>query len=133
MSEGRAAMIRFDNSYARLPEGFFTRTMPTPVRDPQLVALNRPLALRLGLDADWLAGPQGVAMLAGNAMPQGAEPIAQAYAGHQFGGFVPQLGDGRAVLLGEVVAPDGARFDIQLKGAGPTPFSRRGDGRAWLG
>ena len=126
-------MIRFDNSYARLPEGFFTRTAPTPVRDPQLVGLNRPLAERLGLDADWLAGPEGLAMLAGNALPKGAEPIAQAYAGHQFGGFVPQLGDGRAVLLGEVVAPDGARFDIQLKGAGPTPFSRRGDGRAWLG
>lgn len=126
-------MIRFDNSYARLPEGFFTRTAPTPVRDPQLVALNRPLAGRLGLDADWLASPEGIAMLAGNTLPKGAEPIAQAYAGHQFGGFVPQLGDGRAVLLGEVVAPDGARFDIQLKGAGPTPFSRRGDGRAWLG
>ncbi|MFO1139612.1 MAG: YdiU family protein [Paracoccus sp. (in: a-proteobacteria)] len=126
-------MIRFDNSYARLPQGFFTRTAPTPVRDPQLVALNRPLAERLGLDADWLASPPGIAMLAGNALPEGAEPIAQAYAGHQFGGFVPQLGDGRAVLLGEVVAPDGARFDIQLKGAGPTPFSRRGDGRAWLG
>ncbi|MDF3855720.1 YdiU family protein [Paracoccus sp. P2] len=126
-------MIHFDNSYARLPEGFFTRTRPTPVRDPQLVALNRPLAERLGFDADWLASPEGVAVLAGNALPEGAEPIAQAYAGHQFGGFVPQLGDGRAVLLGEVVAPDGARFDIQLKGAGPTPFSRRGDGRAWLG
>ncbi len=126
-------MIRFDNSYARLPEGFFTRTAPTRVRDPRLVALNRPLAERLGLDTDWLAGPEGLAMLAGNTLPEGAEPIAQAYAGHQFGGFVPQLGDGRAVLLGEVVAPDGARFDIQLKGAGPTPFSRRGDGRAWLG
>ena len=126
-------MIHFDNSYARLPQGFFTRTHPTPVRDPQLVALNRPLAERLSLDADWLASPEGIAMLAGNALPEGAEPIAQAYAGHQFGGFMPQLGDGRAVLLGEVVAPDGARFDIQLKGAGPTPFSRRGDGRAWLG
>lgn len=126
-------MIHFDNSYARLPQGFFTRTPPTPVRDPRLVALNRPLAQRLGLDADWLAGPEGLQMLAGNAMPEGAEPIAQAYAGHQFGGFSPQLGDGRAVLLGEILAPDGRRFDIQLKGAGPTPFSRRGDGRAWLG
>ncbi|QFQ86906.1 YdiU family protein [Paracoccus kondratievae] len=126
-------MIHFDNSYARLPEGFFTRTRPTPVRDPRLIALNRPLAERLGLDAEWLASPAGIAILAGNDLPKGAEPIAQAYAGHQFGGFVPQLGDGRAVLLGEVVAPDGARFDIQLKGAGPTPFSRRGDGRAWLG
>lgn len=126
-------MIHFDNSYARLPQGFFTRTAPTPVRAPRLIALNRPLAQRLGLDPDWLAGPEGLAMLSGNALPEGAEPIAQAYAGHQFGGFSPQLGDGRAVLLGEVLAPDGARFDIQLKGAGPTPFSRRGDGRAWLG
>lgn len=124
---------RFDNSYARLPDRFFARQAPTPVAAPRLIALNRGLAARLGLDADWLAGPEGLAMLAGNAMPEGAEPIAQAYAGHQFGGFVPQLGDGRAVLLGEVVAPDGARFDLQLKGAGPTPFSRRGDGRAWLG
>ena len=126
-------MIRFDNSYARLPQGFFTRTAPTPVSAPELIALNRPLAQRLGLDPDWLTSEAGIAMLAGNALPEGAEPIAQAYAGHQFGGFVPQLGDGRAVLLGEVLAPDGARFDIQLKGAGPTPFSRRGDGRAWLG
>ncbi|WP_134679294.1 protein adenylyltransferase SelO [Paracoccus ravus] len=126
-------MIHFDNSYARLPEGFFTRTAPTPVRDPKLVALNLPLAERLGLDAAWLQSPDGLQVLAGNAVAEGSEPIAQAYAGHQFGGFSPQLGDGRAVLLGEVIAPDGARFDIQLKGAGPTPFSRRGDGRAWLG
>lgn len=126
-------MIHFDNSYARLPQGFFTRTAPTPVRDPSLIALNRPLAETLGLDADWLAGPEGVQMLAGNVLPEGAEPIAQAYAGHQFGGFSPQLGDGRAVLLGEILAPGGRRFDLQLKGAGPTPFSRRGDGRAWLG
>lgn len=126
-------MIRFDNSYAHLPSGFFTRTAPTPVTAPKLVALNRPLAEKLGLDVDWLASPDGVSMLAGNSLPEGSEPIAQAYAGHQFGGFSPQLGDGRAILLGEVVAPDGQRFDIQLKGAGPTPFSRRGDGRAWLG
>lgn len=126
-------MIRFDNSYARLPSGFAAPTMPTPVRDAKLIALNRPLADRLGLDADWLAGPDGLAMLAGNAVPAGAAPIAQAYAGHQFGGFSSQLGDGRAVLLGEIIAPDGQRFDLQLKGAGPTPFSRRGDGRAWLG
>lgn len=126
-------MIHFDNSYARLPEGFFSRVAPTPVSEPRLIALNTPLAARMGLDADWLRGPEGLAMLAGNGLPAGADPIAQAYAGHQFGGFVPQLGDGRAVLLGEVVAPDGARFDIQLKGSGPTPFSRRGDGRAWLG
>ncbi|TJZ93746.1 YdiU family protein [Paracoccus gahaiensis] len=122
-------MIRFDNSYARMPEGFFARVDPTPVTAPRLLALNGPLADRLGLDRDALT----VGMLSGNSVPEGAAPLAQAYAGHQFGGFVPQLGDGRAVLLGEVTAPDGARFDIQLKGSGPTPFSRRGDGRAWMG
>ncbi|WP_090847471.1 protein adenylyltransferase SelO [Paracoccus alkenifer] len=125
--------IAFDNSYARLGAGFYTRTAPTPVQGPALIAVNETLARRLGIDPDWLRGPQGLAMVAGNAAPPGAEPIAQAYAGHQFGGLSPQLGDGRAVLLGEVVAPDGARFDLQLKGSGPTPFSRRGDGRSWLG
>ncbi|OOY03065.1 YdiU family protein [Thioclava sp. F28-4] len=126
--------IPFDNSYARLPDSFFERQPPQPVKAPELVLLNRDLADRLGLDADWLESPEGLAMLAGNTMPEGAEPIAQAYAGHQFGGFVPRLGDGRAVLLGEIVAPDGARFDLQLKGAGRTPFSRgRSDGRAWIG
>lgn len=125
--------IPFDNSYARLPERFFARQDPVPVQKPGLIAVNRDLAARLGLDADWLAGPEGVAVLAGNAVPAGAAPLAQAYAGHQFGGWVPSLGDGRAILLGEVVAPDGARFDLQLKGAGQTPFSRRGDGRAWIG
>ena len=123
----------FDNSYARLGPGFFSRTHPTPVADAALIATNPALARRLGIDPDWLAGPGGLAMAAGNALPPGAEPIAQAYAGHQFGGLSPQLGDGRAVLLGEIVAPDGARFDLQLKGSGPTPFSRRGDGRSWLG
>ncbi|AXC51191.1 YdiU family protein [Paracoccus suum] len=126
-------MIRFDNSYARLPGRMFARGTPDTVPAPELIALNRPLAERLGLDVDWLAGPEGLAMLSGNAMPPGAAPLAQAYAGHQFGGFVPQLGDGRAMLLGEVVAPDGARFDVQLKGSGRTPFSRMGDGKAWLG
>lgn len=125
--------LPFDNSYARLPERFHVRQPPVPVEAPRLLALNRDLAVRLGLDADWLAGPEGLAMLAGNAVPEGSEPLAQAYAGHQFGNFVPQLGDGRALLLGEILAPDGARFDIQLKGAGPTAFSRRGDGRAWMG
>ena len=107
--------------------------MPTLVRAPRLIRLNRPLALQLGLDPDGLAGPEGVEILAGNRVPGTAEPIATAYAGHQFGGFVPQLGDGRAILLGEVVDQDGKRRDIQLKGAGPTSFSRRGDGRASLG
>ncbi len=125
--------LTFDPSYARLPARFHARLPPTPVAAPAPIVLNRALAIRLGLDPDWLAGPAGTAMLAGNLVPEGAEPIAQAYAGHQFGGFVPQLGDGRAILLGEIVAPDGARFDLVLKGAGPTPFSRGGDGRAWLG
>lgn len=125
--------IAFDNSYARLPERLYVRQRATPVRAPQLIALNDALAERLGLDPTALRTPEGIAVLSGNAVPEGAEPLAQAYAGHQFGGWVPQLGDGRALLLGEVVAPDGARFDLQLKGSGPTPFSRRGDGRAWLG
>jgi uncharacterized protein YdiU (UPF0061 family) len=123
----------FDNSYARLPDRFFARVEPTPVAAPRLVRVNRELAVELGLDPDRLAGPEGVEILAGRRVPQGAEPIAMAYAGHQFGQFVPQLGDGRAILLGEVVARDGTRRDIQLKGSGPTPYSRRVDGRAALG
>ena len=125
--------IAFDNSYARLPERFYAAVAPTPVAAPRLIRLNAPLARQLGLDPDWLSGPEGVAMLSGNGMPAGAASIAAAYAGHQFGGFSPQLGDGRAILLGEVVDRDGKRHDLQLKGAGPTPFSRRGDGRAALG
>ncbi|MDB6151111.1 MAG: hypothetical protein JWQ44_2559 [Chthoniobacter sp.] len=127
------AQIPFDNSYARLPERFFARIAPTPVRAPRLIRLNRPLALQLGLDPEWLASTEGVEMLAGNRVPDAAEAIATAYAGHQFGGFVPQLGDGRAILLGEVIDQSGVRRDIQLKGPGPTPFSRRGDGRAAMG
>ena len=125
--------IPFDNSYARLPERFYARLPPTPVQAPRLIRANAALARDLGIDPDWLASEEGAAMLAGNLVPEGAEPIAQAYAGHQFGGFSPQLGDGRAILLGEVVGHDGVRRDIQLKGSGPTPFSRRGDGRAALG
>jgi uncharacterized protein YdiU (UPF0061 family) len=125
--------IAFDNSYARLPERFYAAAAPTPVVAPRLLRLNAPLAMQLGLDPDWLKGPEGVAMLSGNGVPIGAASIATAYAGHQFGGFSPQLGDGRAILLGEVVDRDGKRHDLQLKGAGPTPFSRRGDGRAALG
>jgi uncharacterized protein YdiU (UPF0061 family) len=123
----------FDNSYARLPERFFARLPPTPVAAPRLVRLNDTLAQRLGLDPLELASPEGVAILAGNAVPKLGEPLAMAYAGHQFGTFVPRLGDGRAILLGEVVDVDGVRRDIQLKGSGPTPFSRNGDGRAALG
>jgi len=122
-----------DNSYARLPGRFYARLPPTPVATPRLVKLNVALARQLGFDPEALASPEGIAMLAGNRLPEGAEPIAMAYAGHQFGNFVPQLGDGRALLLGEVIDAAGVRRDIQLKGAGPTPFSRRGDGRAALG
>ena len=125
--------IAFDNSYARLPDGFYARVLPTPVSAPRLVALNAALAQELGLDPAALAAPEGVAALSGLRSPDGADPIATAYAGHQFGHFVPQLGDGRAILLGEVLDRNGIRRDIQLKGAGPTPFSRNGDGRAALG
>ena len=125
--------IPFDNTYARLPERFHVRIEPTSVSAPVLIKLNAPLALELGLDPEALSSPTGVGMLAGNQIAPGSEPIAQAYAGHQFGHFSPQLGDGRAILLGEVVDRNGNRRDIQLKGSGPTPFSRRGDGRAALG
>jgi uncharacterized protein YdiU (UPF0061 family) len=128
-----ASFFPFDNSYARLPERFFERLPPTPVRGPSLVRLNESLALHLGLSPDQLATPLGIEILAGNRVPEGAEPLAMAYAGYQFGNWVPQLGDGRAILLGELIDRDGVRRDIQLKGAGPTPFSRNGDGRAGLG
>jgi uncharacterized protein YdiU (UPF0061 family) len=132
ISATREKPIEFDNSYARLPQNFFARVEPTPVAAPRLVKFNRTLAGELGLDADALER-DGAAIFSGNSILGGSEPIAQAYAGHQFGQFVPQLGDGRAILLGEVLRPDGERRDIQLKGSGPTPFSRRGDGRAALG
>jgi serine/tyrosine/threonine adenylyltransferase len=123
----------FENTYARLPQHFSARLAPTPVAAPHLVKLNVELARNLGIDPDALLSTQGVEILAGNRVAEGSEPIALAYAGHQFGHFVPQLGDGRAILLGEVTGRDGVRYDIQLKGSGPTPFSRRGDGRAALG
>ena len=123
----------FDSAYARLPDRFFARVAPTPVAAPRLIRVNAPLAAELGIDPEWLASEQGVAALAGNRIPDTATPIATAYAGHQFGGFVPQLGDGRAILLGEVIDRGGTRRDVQLKGAGRTPFSRGGDGRAALG
>lgn len=125
--------IRFDNSYARLASAFHASVLPTPVSSPRLVALNHPLAIQLGLDPAALESPEGVEVLAGKRIPEGAEPIAAAYAGHQFGSFVPRLGDGRAILLGEVIDASGCRRDIQLKGSGRTPFSRMGDGRAALG
>ena len=127
------AAFPFDNSYARLPDRFYARLAPTPVAAPRLLKLNEPLARHLGLDPVELASPEGVAVLAGNRVPERGEPLAMAYAGHQFGSFVPQLGDGRAILIGELIDRDGMRRDMQLKGAGPTPFSRRGDGRAALG
>jgi uncharacterized protein YdiU (UPF0061 family) len=121
-----------DNSYARLPKLFFTSFNPTPVRSPKLIILNHPLATSLGLNVQALQSNDGVAVLAGNQIPEGASPLAQAYAGHQFGHFT-MLGDGRALLIGEQITPLGERFDIQLKGPGKTPYSRRGDGRAALG
>lgn len=121
--------IPFDNSYARLPGSMHVGVDPTPVSAPRLIKVNAPLARELGIDPALLTAEVAV----GNAIPAGASPLAQAYAGHQFGNFVPQLGDGRAILLGEVVDVKGRRRDIQLKGAGRTPFSRGGDGRAALG
>jgi uncharacterized protein YdiU (UPF0061 family) len=126
-------MFAFENTYARLPTRFYARTAPARASDARIVKVNRPLAELLGVDADALASLAGAQLLAGNTVPDGADPIALAYAGHQFGVFVRQLGDGRAILLGEVVGRDGQRRDIQLKGAGRTPFSRGGDGRAALG
>ncbi len=126
-------LFNFGNTYARLPEHFYARLAPTPVALPRLIKLNVELAKMLGLDTEALTSEEGVEILAGNRVAVGSEPVAAAYAGHQFGHFVPQLGDGRANLLGEVVGSDGVRYDIQLKGSGPTPFSRRGDGRAALG
>lgn len=123
----------FDNSYARLPERFSAAVMPTPVTAPELIVFNQPLADELGLDLGDADEARLAQIFSGNVIPQGAEPLAMAYAGHQFGGFVPQLGDGRAILLGEVIDINGKRRDIQLKGSGRTPFSRRGDGRAALG
>jgi len=123
----------FDNSYARLPDAFFALVQPTPVGGPVMIRVNHELATDLGVDTERLDSSEGLAVLAGNQRADGSEPLAMAYSGHQFAGFSPQLGDGRAILLGEVVGKDGIRYDIQLKGSGPTPFSRRGDGRSALG
>ncbi|MEO6716709.1 MAG: protein adenylyltransferase SelO [Novosphingobium sp.] len=125
--------LPFDNTYARLPERFFARVHPAKFPAPQLIKLNRELAALLQLNVDWLESDEGIGFLCGQTIVGGSDPIASAYAGHQFGNFVPQLGDGRAILLGEVLARDGKRYDIQLKGAGRTPFSRGGDGRAAVG
>jgi uncharacterized protein YdiU (UPF0061 family) len=128
-----APSIPFTHSYARLPERFFARVTPTPVAQPRLVQINRPLARELGWDIDALDEQTLASLLGGEAVPDGAEPISMAYAGHQFGVFVPRLGDGRAILLGELGAGAGVRREVQLKGAGRTPYSRQGDGRAALG
>ncbi len=122
----------FNNSYVQLPSAFFSRQSPSKVRDPHIVLFNQPLASSLGLDSNALMSTQGEEVFSGNKIPEGADPIAQAYAGHQFGHF-NMLGDGRAILLGEHITPDNMRVDIQLKGAGATAYSRRGDGRAALG
>ncbi len=127
------ANLPFDNSYARLPERFFARVQPAQFPAPQLIKLNHELAKALRLNVDWLASEDGVAFLSGQTIAEGSDPVATAYAGHQFGNFVPQLGDGRAILLGELLDAKGKRFDVQLKGAGRTPFSRSGDGRAAVG
>lgn len=132
MTKSKEFGWNFDNSYSRLPEPFYTKTDPEAAPSPELVVFNHTLAESLGLDAESLQSEVGMEILAGNKIPEGAEPIAQAYAGHQFGHFT-MLGDGRAVMLGEQVTLDGKRVDIQLKGSGRTPFSRGGDGRAGLG
>ena len=126
-------MIPFSNTYARLPERFYSRQAAAHVPHPTLIRANDALAEELGIDAAWLHSAEGLAVLSGNAVAAGSEPLAQAYAGHQFGNFVPQLGDGRALLLGEVTDKAGKRRDIQLKGSGRTAFSRGGDGKSALG
>ena len=123
----------FDNTYVRELPGFYRAWQPAPAPAPRLLFLNAALAAELKLDATALNSPDGAALFAGNALPADAEPIAQAYAGHQFGGFSPQLGDGRALLLGELIDRDGRRRDIAFKGSGRTPFSRGGDGKAAVG
>jgi len=125
--------IQFDNSYVKLPEEFYSKTKPTPVRAPELIKYNVALAKELGLTGINPDSLEALNIFSGNDIAEGSEPIAMAYAGHQFGGFSPRLGDGRAILLGEIIAPDGTRFDFQLKGSGPTPWSRGGDGRSALG
>lgn len=125
--------IPFDNTYIQLPDSFYVPQRPAHVPDPKLVLLNPELAAKLAIDAKWAESKAGIDAFSGNAVPDGAQPLAQAYAGHQFGNFVPQLGDGRAILLGEIIASDGRRYDLQLKGSGRTAFSRNGDGKSALG
>jgi uncharacterized protein YdiU (UPF0061 family) len=133
VADGRPLIARFEHTYADLGERFRAFQAPARAQAPELVAVNRVLAHELGLSLDALDDAMLAALFSGRILPAGAQPLAMAYAGHQFGNFVPTLGDGRALLLGEVVTADGRRLDIQLKGSGRTPFSRRGDGRAALG
>ncbi len=133
MSATARPLFAWDNSYVRDLAGLYEPWQAAPASDPRLLALNDEMAVELGLDPDALRSPDGVAMLAGNAVPDGASPVAQAYSGHQFGGFSPRLGDGRALLLGEVIDTHGNRRDLHLKGSGRTPFARGGDGRAAVG
>ncbi len=124
--------INFDNSYSRLPENFYEKINPESVKDPKLIVFNNDLGKELGIGNT--ASKETLSkVFSGNLLPDGSEPIALAYAGHQFGNFVPQLGDGRALLLGEIVNQEQKRFDIQLKGSGKTKFSRQGDGKSALG
>jgi uncharacterized protein YdiU (UPF0061 family) len=125
--------IKFDNTYAKLPESFHKKAIPMPVASPNLICFNTELADSLGISYNKQNSKKIAEIFSGNTIPNGAEPIALAYAGHQFGYFVPQLGDGRAILLGEVIDKNNNRLDIQLKGSGITPYSRDGDGRAALG
>jgi len=133
LHEAMPATFAFDNTYARDLEGLYVAWQPAAVPAPRLLFLNRELALELGLDPSALDGPEGASLFAGNRLPEGAAPLAQAYAGHQFGGFSPQLGDGRALLLGELIDRRGQRRDVAFKGSGRTPFSRGGDGKAAVG
>ena len=126
-------MIAFKHSYAELPSPCFARVNPTPVSAPQIIKINTKLATKLGFDLDYFKTSDATKIFSGNSVSENSKPIAMAYAGHQFGNWVHSLGDGRAILLGEIDTPEGVRFDIQLKGSGKTPFSRQGDGRAWLG
>ena len=125
--------LNFDNTYIGLPEKFYEKILPIPVKKPKLINLNKKLSDSLNLNYKKFTGKYGELVFSGNLIPNGSNPIAMAYAGHQFGQFVPELGDGRAILLGEVIAKDGKRYDLQRKGSGKTSFSRGGDGRAPLG
>src|SRR3954470_7713921 len=133
MTVAARPLLAFDNSYVRDLEGLYQPWRGGRVPEPRLLVLNEPLARDLGLDPKVLRGPENVGVLAGNAVPEGAASVAQAYAGHQFGSYAPRLGDGRALLLGEVLDVHGRRRDLHLKGSGRTPFARGGDGKAVVG